>query len=77
MHSYRQTLIYTESYFYMMMRFMGIIYKHFSLNWNYIKPGEITNILTTSKKKSTCGLLWTKNLTGCLSIVTYGSIMKI
>lgn len=26
--------------------------------------------LTISKKKSTCGLLWTKNLTGCLSIVT-------
>lgn len=26
--------------------------------------------LTMSKKKSTCGLLWTKNLTGCLSIVT-------
>lgn len=27
--------------------------------------------LTTSKKKSTCGLLWTKNLTGCLSITTW------
>lgn len=26
--------------------------------------------LTTSKKKSTCGLLCTKNLTGCLSITT-------
>ena len=26
--------------------------------------------LTTSKKKSTCGLLCTKNLTGCLSMTT-------
>lgn len=27
--------------------------------------------LTTSKKKSTCGLLCTKNLTGCLSMTTW------
>ncbi len=27
-------------------------------------------VLTTSKKKSTCGRLWTKNRTGCLSITT-------
>lgn len=29
------------------------------------------SLLTTSRKKSTCGLLWTKKRTGCLSIVTF------
>ena len=29
--------------------------------------------LTTEMKKSTWGLLWTKNLTGCLSIVTFNT----
>ena len=31
----------------------------------------IEYLLTTDRKKSTCGLLWTKNLTGCLSMVTF------
>lgn len=37
---------------------------------NMLYSFTLTNTLTTSKKKSTCGLLCTKNLTGCLSMTT-------
>ena len=35
-----------------------------------MKLNTLIHALTTSRKKSTCGRLWTKNLTGCRSIVT-------
>lgn len=38
--------------------------------WKLFSDNETYHWLTMSRKKSTCGLLWTKNLTGCLSIFT-------
>ena len=50
------------------------------LYWWYIylfmtsnKNRKLGWTLTTERKKSTWGLLWTKNLTGCLSIVTFNT----